>query len=29
VLARRLERDVGWRKVFERDGVLVFRKVNG
>ena len=27
--ARRLERDVGWRKVFERDGVLVFRRLPG
>jgi uncharacterized membrane protein len=27
--AARIERDRGWRTVFERDGVLVFRKVNG
>ena len=27
--AGRLERDATWRKVFERDSVLVFRKVNG
>ena len=27
--AGRLERDDTWRNVFERDGVLVFRKVNG
>ena len=25
-LARRLERDAGWRKVFDEDGVLVFRR---
>ena len=27
-LATRLERDPGWRKVFERDRVLVFRKAS-
>jgi uncharacterized membrane protein len=27
--AGRLERDVGWRKVFERDGVIVFRRLPG
>ena len=27
--AQRIERDPSWRKVFERDGVLVFRKLSG
>ena len=28
LFARGLEEDPGWRKVFERDGVLVFRKLS-
>jgi uncharacterized membrane protein len=27
--ARRVDRDPSWRKVFEREGVLVFRRANG
>jgi hypothetical protein len=29
LFAKRFEEDPGWRKVFERDGILVFRKLSG